>query len=208
MRWQAEDRRFDYSCCALAFFLLLPLSVAVEAMVIKGGVGVGEQSTGELFPEEDEDDDFTYEEDTTHSGMFYGLGSDGTVSANKNSIKIIGDATENYAQGYFVYDSKKAGAMTISHLRFGTNPIKSTYLIQKTNFVACHQFNFLEKFDVLGNANKGGTFLLNSHFTKDEVWDKIPTYVQQQIIDKDLKFYVINSFDLCNNELTCEISPK
>jgi pyruvate-ferredoxin/flavodoxin oxidoreductase len=124
--------------------------------------------------------------------MFYGLGSDGTVGANKNSIKIIGEATEMYAQGYFVYDSKKAGATTVSHLRFGKNPIKSTYLIQKANFLACHKFTFLERYEMLKNAEPGGTFLLNSPYGADEVWDKIPVEVQQQIIDKKLNFYVID----------------
>ncbi|MFP4178754.1 MAG: pyruvate:ferredoxin (flavodoxin) oxidoreductase [Spirochaetaceae bacterium] len=128
--------------------------------------------------------------------MFYGLGSDGTVGANKNSIKIIGEATENFAQGYFVYDSKKAGATTVSHLRFGKNPIKSTYLIQKANFLACHKFTFLERYDMLKNAEEGGTFLLNSPFGKDEVWDNIPEEVQRQIIDKKLKFYVIDGYSI------------
>jgi pyruvate-ferredoxin/flavodoxin oxidoreductase len=129
----------------------------------------------------------------THSALFYGLGSDGTVSANKNSIKIIGDATENYAQGYFVYDSKKAGTYTISHLRFGKKPIKSTYLVQHADFVACHQFNFLEKIDMLAALKPGGTFLLASPYGKDEVWDRMPAEVQKQIIDKKVKFYIIDA---------------
>ena len=128
--------------------------------------------------------------------MFYGLGSDGTVGANKNSIKIIGEATDNYAQGYFVYDSKKAGATTVSHLRFGKDLIKSTYLIQKANFLACHKFTFLERYDMLKNAEKGGVFLLNSPFGKDEVWNNIPVEVQQKIIDKDLDFYVIDAYKI------------
>jgi pyruvate-ferredoxin/flavodoxin oxidoreductase len=128
--------------------------------------------------------------------MFYGLGSDGTVGANKNSIKIIGDYTSNYAQGYYVYDSKKAGAITISHLRFGPKPIHSTYLITKANFVACHQFTFLERYDVLSNLVDGGTFLLNSPYPVEEVWDRIPKSVQQQIIAKKAKLYAINGYEV------------
>lgn len=127
-------------------------------------------------------------------GLFYGLGADGTVSANKNSIKIIGDNTDNYAQGYFVYDSKKSGATTVSHLRFGPNPIRSAYLIDKAQFVACHQFQFLSKLDMLQHAKKGATFLLNAPYEKDEVWDHIPDKVQKQIIDKELKFYSIDAY--------------
>ncbi|MGM0588390.1 MAG: pyruvate:ferredoxin (flavodoxin) oxidoreductase [Bacteroidota bacterium] len=127
-------------------------------------------------------------------GLFYGLGADGTVSANKNSIKIIGDNTDNYAQGYFVYDSKKSGATTVSHLRFGPNPIRSAYLIDKAEFVACHQFQFLDRFDMLEKARPGATFLLNAPYEADQVWDNIPKKVQQQIIDKDLKFYSIDAY--------------
>ena len=139
------------------------------------------------------DDNFRPADKNFHRALFYGLGSDGTVGANKNSIKIIGENTDNYAQGYFVYDSKKAGARTVSHLRFGKQPIKSTYLIDKANFLACHQFSFLEKFDMLSNAEDGGTFLLNSPYGADEVWGHLPTEVQQAIIDKKLNFYVINA---------------
>jgi len=131
-----------------------------------------------------------------HRAMFYGLGSDGTVGANKNSIKIIGEATDNYCQGYFVYDSKKAGAMTVSHLRFGKSRIKSTYLIQRANFLGCHKFSFLEKYDMLRNVAKGGVFLLNAPFNKDEIWENIPVEVQQQIIDKELEFYVIDGYKI------------
>ena len=127
-------------------------------------------------------------------GLFYGLGADGTVSANKNSIKIIGDNTDNHAQGYFVYDSKKSGATTVSHLRFGPKPIRSAYLISKANFVACHQFTFLDKIDMLKHARVGATFLLNSPYPVDEVWDRLPEKVQQQIIDKKLKFYSIDAY--------------
>ncbi len=132
-------------------------------------------------------------------GMFYGLGADGTVGANKNSIKIIGEETDNYAQGYFVYDSKKSGSVTISHLRFGKKPIHSTYLISKANFIACHQFTFVEKFDILGSAMEGATFLLNSPYEKDEVWNKLPKIVQKQMIDKKLKFYVIDAYDVAKD---------
>ncbi len=127
-------------------------------------------------------------------GLFYGLGADGTVSANKNSIKIIGDNTDNYAQGYFVYDSKKSGATTVSHLRFGPSPIRSAYLIDKAKFIACHQFQFLNRLDMLKKARQGATFLLNAPYGPDEVWDNIPEKVQQQIIDKKLKFYSIDAY--------------
>ncbi len=142
----------------------------------------------------DVDASFEVEGDDVIRSMFYGLGADGTVGANKNSIKIIGEETDNYAQGYFVYDSKKSGSTTISHLRFGKNPILSTYLIQSAQFVGCHQFGLLEKFDVLENIKDNGTFLLNSPYSKDETWDKMPKKVQQQIIDKKLKFYVIDGY--------------
>ena len=129
----------------------------------------------------------------TFNCMFYGLGSDGTVGANKNSIKIIGETTNNYVQGYFVYDSKKAGAQTVSHLRFGPDPIYSTYLIHQADFIACHQFNFIEKYDILKNIKKGGTFLLNSPFSKDEIWDYLPKKMQQDIVDNQLSFYVVDA---------------
>jgi pyruvate-ferredoxin/flavodoxin oxidoreductase len=130
--------------------------------------------------------------------MFYGLGSDGTVGANKNSIKIIGDSTDNQVQAYFVYDSKKAGSLTTSHLRFGKQVIKNTYLVSEdeADFVACHNFSFLEKYDMLKNAKKGATFLLNSAFGKDDIWAQLPKFVQQQLIDKQMKFYVIDGIAL------------
>ena len=130
---------------------------------------------------------------STINCMFYGLGSDGTVGANKNSIKIIGDTTDNYVQGYFVYDSKKAGAQTVSHLRFGPEPIYSSYLINSADFVACHQFNFIEKYDILAKVKKGGTFLLNAPFSNEEIWDKLPRLMQEEILEKELKFYVIDA---------------
>ena len=126
--------------------------------------------------------------------LFYGLGSDGTVGANKNSIKIIGENTPNYAQGYFVYDSKKSGAMTVSHLRFGPKPIRSSYLLTEADFVACHQSIFLEKYDILATARKNGTLLLNTPYGPDEVWQHLPEQVQRDIIEKNLDFYVIDGY--------------
>jgi pyruvate-ferredoxin/flavodoxin oxidoreductase len=139
------------------------------------------------------DTSFSIEPESVFRGLFYGLGADGTVSANKNSIKIIGEETDDYAQGYFVYDSKKAGSVTVSHLRFGPNPIRSTYLITSANFVACHQFGFLERYDMLKNAVPGATFLLNSPYGADEVWDHLPREVQNQILQKKLQFHVIDA---------------
>lgn len=144
----------------------------------------------------DYDPAFISESDKVVRAMFYGLGSDGTVGANKNSIKIIGEETDNYAQGYFVYDSKKAGSRTVSHLRFGPDPIRSRYLVQSANFIACHQFVFLTQCDVLKEAAEGAVFLLNSPFPADQVWDKLPKKVQQQIIDKKLNFYVIDGYSV------------
>ena len=126
--------------------------------------------------------------------VFFGLGADGTVGANKNSIKIIGEETDNDAQGYFVYDSKKSGAVTISHLRFGPGPIRSSYLIRRANFVACHQWGFLEKYDVLEYAVPGGTFLLNAPYPKAELWDRLPRRVQEQVLEKKLRFYAIDAY--------------
>ena len=140
------------------------------------------------------DPTFNIEADDVVRAMFYGLGSDGTVGANKNSVKIIGEDTPNYAQGYFQYDSKKAGAVTVSHLRFGPRPIRQTCLISSANFVACHQFFFLEKFDMLENAAHGATFLLNAPYGPNEVWDKLPRKVQEQIIEKEIQFYVIDAY--------------
>ncbi len=138
------------------------------------------------------DPDFSVEPDSVVRALFYGLGSDGTVGANKNSIKIIGDDTDNYAQGYFVYDSKKSGTLTVSHLRFGKNPIRSTYLVDKAQFVACHQPVFLERYEVLRYIMEGGTFLLNTSYSSDEVWEHLPRSIQTAIVDKKLAFYVID----------------
>ena len=138
------------------------------------------------------DEEFSTESETGTRAVFYGLGADGTVGANKNSVKIIGENTPLFAQGHFVYDSKKSGAITVSHLRFSKEPIRSTYEIKSANFVACHQFNFLEKMDVLEKAQHGATFLLNSHYAPEEVWDHIPAGAQQQIISKGIQFYVVD----------------
>ena len=137
---------------------------------------------------------FSIESDKVVRSLFYGLGADGTVGANKNSIKIIGENTENFSQGYFVYDSKKSGAITVSHLRFGPDPIRSPYLISQADFLACHQTVFLEKYDMLKNVKPGGTFLLNVSWNVDDVWKNIPREVQQQIIAKKLKFFVIDAY--------------
>ncbi len=145
------------------------------------------------------DEAFSTEGDEVIRAMFYGLGADGTVGANKNSIKIIGENTDNYAQGYFVYDSKKSGAMTVSHLRFGPRPIRSTYLVRKANFIACHQWIFLERYDMLSSLVAGGTFLLNSPFGPDEVWDHLPRLIQQQLIAKKARFYVIDAYQVARD---------
>ena len=142
------------------------------------------------------DPGFSIESDDTIRALFFGLGSDGTVGANKNSIKIIGEETDNYAQGYFVYDSRKSGAKTISHLRFGPKPIRAPYLISQANFVACHQFTFLEQIDMLKYAMPGAVFLLNSIYGPDEVWDHLPQEVQKDIIEKNLEFYVIDAYEV------------
>ena len=143
--------------------------------------------------------DLSIEAPDVTRALFYGLGSDGTVGANKNSIKIIGENTPNYAQGYFVYDSKKSGSMTISHLRFGPREIRSTYLLTKANFVACHVPVFLEKYDMLDIIEDGGTFLLNTFHSKDTVWDTLPQKVQETIIAKHLHFYVIDAYKVARN---------
>ena len=141
----------------------------------------------------DYDPSFSVEPDDVISALFYGLGADGTVGANKNTIKIIGDLPEFYAQGYFVYDSKKSGSQTVSHLRFGPAPIRAPYLVQTAKFIGCHQFNFLFKTDILALAAPESVFLLNSPYGPDEVWDRLPRFVQEQIIAKRLSFYVIDA---------------
>ena len=146
------------------------------------------------FTSLDYDKDFSLESQHVFRGLFFGLGADGTVSANKNTIKIIGEVTDKHVQGYFVYDSKKSGSLTTSHLRFSDKPVQSTYLINSANFIACHHFHYLEKYDLLKNAEAGATFLLNSPYDKQEdTWNRLPGKIQREIIDKGLKFYVINA---------------
>ncbi len=154
-------------------------------------VGIKDDVSGQSLEVEE---GFSAEKADAYRAVFFGLGSDGTVSANKASIKIIGEETDKYVQGYFVYDSKKAGTVTESHLRFGDTPIRSTYLIEQANFVACHQSNFLEKFDVLEKAAKGATFLLNSVHPSEDLWSELPLRVQRHIIAKQLKVYVIDAY--------------
>lgn len=153
-------------------------------------VGINDDVSGLSLPV---DPDFDTESPDVVRAVFFGLGSDGTVGANKNSIKIIGEETDNYAQGYFVYDSKKSGAMTISHLRFGPRPIAAHYLIKKASFVACHYFKFLGQYDVLGYAEEGGTVLLNAAYAPDQVWEYLPQEARDHIINKHLRCYVIDA---------------
>ncbi len=145
------------------------------------------------------DHSFSIEPEEVFRAMFYGLGSDGTVGANKNSIKIIGENTDNYAQGYFVYDSKKAGSITVSHLRFGPNQIHSTYKISNAQFIGCHHWIFLESFDLVKNLHEGGTLLVNSHYSPEEIWDQLPRLVQQHLIDKKAKLYTIDAYKVAHD---------
>jgi pyruvate-ferredoxin/flavodoxin oxidoreductase len=165
-------------------------NLAVEKPKSHFTVGITDDISHSSLPV---DHNFSTEPDDVIRALFYGLGADGTVGANKNSIKIIGEGTDNFAQGYFVYDSKKSGGMTVSHLRFGPEPIRSTYLISRANFVACHLPMFLEKFDMVKPLVPGGTFLLNTPYPKDEIWSKLPTPVQESLITKKAKFYVIDA---------------
>ena len=139
------------------------------------------------------DPNFIIESDEVFRGVFYGLGADGTVGANKNSIKLIGEETDHYVQGYVVYDSKKAGSRTVSHLRFGSRPILSTYLIQSANFVGCHQFNFIKKIGLLKHATPDAIFLLNSPYRSDEIWDHLPSKIQNEMVEKKIRLYVIDA---------------
>jgi pyruvate-ferredoxin/flavodoxin oxidoreductase len=159
-------------------------------------VGIYDDLSGTNLPW---DNEFDSQPEGVHQAMFYGLGADGTVGANKNSIKIIGKATDFNAQGYFVYDSKKSGSMTISHLRFSPKPIRSTYLIRKAEFLACHSFNFLERYEMLDHLKQNGTFLLNSSYGPDEVWDNLPLEVQKALLEKEAKFYVIDAYSLAKS---------
>jgi pyruvate-ferredoxin/flavodoxin oxidoreductase len=142
------------------------------------------------------DESFDIGEKGEFRSLFYGLGADGTVGANKNTIKIIGNETDNYSQAYFVYDSKKSGATTVSHLRFGKDRIHKPYLISKANFIACHNPSFPDKIDMLSSAEEGATFLLTTSHNKDEVWDTLPVEVQEQLISKKMKFYIIDAISL------------
>lgn len=153
-------------------------------------VGINDDVT---FTSLEYDPEYKLDESEWRQGLFFGLGADGTVGANKNTIKIIGENTDLFAQGYFVYDSKKSGARTVSHLRFGPKPIRAPYLISKADFVACHQFNFVEKVEMLEFASNGATFLLNSPYDKTEVWSKLPGQVQKLLIEKNIKLYVIDA---------------
>ncbi len=154
-------------------------------------VGINDDVT---FSSLDYDENVCIEGDDVFRAMFYGLGSDGTVGANKNTIKIIGENTDNYAQGYFVYDSKKAGSITVSHLRFGPNPIHSTYKVSTANFIGCHLWIFLESIDLVKNLKEGGTLLVNSHYAPDELWDQLPKLVQEHLIQKKAKLYTIDAY--------------
>ncbi|MCL2038891.1 MAG: pyruvate:ferredoxin (flavodoxin) oxidoreductase, partial [Bacteroidetes bacterium] len=145
------------------------------------------------------DENFSIVSDKVFRAMFYGLGADGTVGANKNSIKIIGSSTDFYAQGYFVYDSKKSGAITTSHLRFGPEPIRAPYLVSQSNFIACHQTSFLERYVMVSNLKEGGIFLLNSPKSKDEVWNSLPKTTQEIIIKKNAKLFVIDAQSVAEN---------
>jgi pyruvate-ferredoxin/flavodoxin oxidoreductase len=162
----------------------------VESPKLRFTVGISDDVTGLSL---DVDRSFTAEPDGVLRAIFFGLGSDGTVGANKNTVKIIGEHTEKYGQGHFVYDSKKSGATTVSHLRFADAPIMSTYLVDEASFIGCHHFGLLEKMDVLGRAAHGATFLLNSPYGPDEVWPQLPVEVQRQIIDKELRLFVVDA---------------
>ena len=172
------------------------MAAAVYAELASGGsrrhftVGIRDDVSDSSL---DYDPAFRTEPDGVVRAVFFGLGSDGTVGANKNSVKIIAEQTGLHAQGYFVYDSKKAGSTTVSHLRFGPEPIRSTYLIDCAGFVACHQFDLLQRMDVLDVAEEGATFLLNSRYGPDEVWEHLPASVQEQIVRKRLRFYVVDA---------------
>jgi pyruvate-ferredoxin/flavodoxin oxidoreductase len=159
-------------------------------------VGINDDVTHLSLPV---DPDFDIEPEDTVRAVFFGLGADGTVGANKNSIKIIGEETPNYAQGYFVYDSKKSGGVTVSHLRFGPRPIRSSYYIRRANFLACHQWRFLDRFEMLALAAPGGVFLLNSHYPASEVWEHLPREVQEPLIAKRLRFFVVDAYQVAAN---------
>ncbi|NTW56767.1 MAG: pyruvate:ferredoxin (flavodoxin) oxidoreductase [Chlorobiaceae bacterium] len=159
-------------------------------------IGINDDVTGTSLAY---DHKFSIEPDEIFRALFYGLGSDGTVGANKNTIKIIGENTDNYAQGYFVYDSKKAGSITTSHLRFGPRQIRSTYLITEAQFIGCHHWTFLEMIDLVKNLKKGGTLLLNSHYAPEELWKKLPRNVQEHLLAKEAKLYCIDALKVAQS---------
>ncbi|MBS1714551.1 MAG: pyruvate:ferredoxin (flavodoxin) oxidoreductase [Armatimonadetes bacterium] len=184
-RYGLSSKEFTPAMAAAVFGHL-----ASDSPMRRFTVGITDDVTGLSL---DVDESFGAEPDDVFRAVFYGLGSDGTVGANKNTIKIIGEEPGVYAQGYFVYDSKKSGSTTVSHVRFGPRPIDSPYLIREARFVGCHQFGFIDRIDVLKLAAPGATFLLNSPYGAGEVWDKLPRTVQEQILSKRLKFYVIDA---------------
>jgi pyruvate-ferredoxin/flavodoxin oxidoreductase len=159
-------------------------------------IGINDDVTGTSL---DFDHTFSIEPDEIFRALFYGLGSDGTVGANKNTIKIIGENTDNYAQGYFVYDSKKAGSITTSHLRFGPHQIHSTYLITEAQFIGCHHWTFLEMVDLVRYLKKGGTLLLNSHYDPEELWKKLPRNVQEHLLAREAKLYTIDALKVAQS---------
>ena len=184
-RYGIGSKDFTPQMCANVY-----ANMAKEKPMDRFVVGIVDDLTGRYILG---DDGFVVPKGDRKECMFWGLGADGTVGANKNSIKIIGNYTENYAQGYFEYDSKKSGGVTISHLRFGSDMIRSPYFINSADFTACHCFPYLEKYDMLKAAKPGSVFLLASPYTAAEIWDHMPDEVEQAIIDKKLKFYVIDA---------------
>ena len=187
-RYGLSSKEFTSAMCKAVFD-----NMAAESPKNHFTVGIFDDVTHNSL---EVDPEFSTESPQMVRAMFFGLGADGTVGANKNSIKIIGEETRNYAQGYFVYDSKKSGTMTTSHLRFGPKPIRLTHLVNEANFIACHQWVFLERYDVLANATPGAVFLLNSPYGTEEVWDHLPRAVQQTILSKKLRFFVIDAYEV------------
>ena len=187
-RYGLSSKEFDPACVQAVFTQL-----AAETPKRHFTVGIVDDVTHRSLPV---DRPLDIEPAERLRAVFYGLGSDGTVSANKNSIKILGEATEKDAQGYFVYDSKKAGAVTVSHLRFGEGPIRSTYLIEQADFIGCHQFSFLERYDVLEKAAPGATLLLNAPYSTEDLWEHLPLEVQETILDRQLEVYCIDAYEV------------
>ncbi len=185
-RYGLSSKEFTPAMAKAAFDEL-----AKEAPKARFTVGILDDVSGSSL---EIDPDFDIKLTGMYRAMFFGLGADGTVGANKNSIKILGEDPERYAQAYFVYDSKKSGSQTVSHLRFGPKPIEKPYLVQAADFIGCHQFYFMETTDVLARAAEDATFLLNAPYPADQVWDKLPSSVQQEILDKKIQFYVIDAY--------------